>query len=449
MKTPILVFVLVNLLSTFAVAQKTPLLISGPMLGDVNHREAILWLEVSSAVSDIEIHCRKKNEITTRRVFRYSGSLGQDYHPVKMILTNLEPEAGYEYEVYLNGEKQSFDFPLSFQTKKIWERKAPPSFSFTIGSCAYINDPAVDRRAPPYGQDPRIFDSIARNPSDFMLWLGDNVYLRDEDYTSRSGIYYRYSHDRRIPQLKRLLASRPHYAIWDDHDFGPNDANGAFPYKTYSLEAFRDYWGNPGFGEWDQPGIYTSFNWVDADFFLLDDRFYRSDEKLSDPAIHKTYFGEKQLRWLENSLLMSKANFKFIAVGNQVINPVNDFECFCHYQHEWNRLMSFIREYKIGGVVFLSGDRHFTEITSWKPENFYPLYNITSSPLTSSPFTRLQDFPEFNNPARVDSTLLTEQNYIEIEITGATLKERVATVTCYTIENQVAWTFRIPQQDLK
>ena len=100
--------------------------------------------------------------------------------------------AAYDYEIYLNNKKQVFPYPLTFKTKDTWEFRSPaPDFSFIFGSCAYINDPAYDRPGEPYGRDPRIFDTMAKTNADFMLWIGDNTYPREADWTSKSGFYYR------------------------------------------------------------------------------------------------------------------------------------------------------------------------------------------------------------------------------------------------------------------
>jgi len=420
------------------------------MLGYVEHREALIWLEVTPAVNSVQVKCWRKGEHASEKIFSYEGKTGQNYNPLKMVLTNLDMNSAYEYEILLNGKKQTFAFPLSFKTKGIWEyRTSPPSFSFIFGSCAYINDPPYDRPGEPYGRDPRIFDSIANNPSDFMIWGGDNMYTRQADYDSRTGFYYRYTHDRKIPALKKLLASRPNYAIWDDHDYGPDDAGASYELKDISLQAFKDFFGNPSSGEWDNPGIYTHFTWSDCDFFLLDNRFYRSDDAMNDSSDDKHYLGQKQLEWLENSLLFSNASFKFIMSGGQVINPMNDFECYCHYKKEYEQLLSFIRENKITGVIFLSGDRHFSEIIKVEREGMYPLYDITSSAFTSRSFSKFVDAKEFRNPYRVVPSAVTDQNYIKISVSGEKLYDRLVTITCYTVDGKIPWTFQIRQQELK
>ena len=58
----------------------------------------------------------------------------------------------------------------------------------------------------------------------------------------------------------------------------------------------------------------------------MDDRSSRAPNQLRDsiggkPNCEKEFFGTVQLSWLKDKLLGSTATFKFIAVGNQVLNP--------------------------------------------------------------------------------------------------------------------------------
>ena len=95
-----------------------------------------------------------------------------------------------------------------------------------------------------------------------MLWLGDNIYLREPDWNSWTGIIHRYTHDRATPQLQPFMASVHNYAIWDDHDFGPNDSDKSFWNKNLTLKAFKLFWANPSYGTGDIKGTTTSFQWA-------------------------------------------------------------------------------------------------------------------------------------------------------------------------------------------
>ena len=61
-----------------------------------------------------------------------------------------------------------------------------------MGLCVYVNEAPYDRAGPEYGGDYGIFASIDAQRPDFMLWMGDNVYLRPADWNTRTGIYHRY-----------------------------------------------------------------------------------------------------------------------------------------------------------------------------------------------------------------------------------------------------------------
>jgi alkaline phosphatase D len=430
-------------------AQDTSLLVAGPMLGYVEHREALIWIEVAPAVTSIQLKYFKKDNPATVNTITYKGQLGEDYNPEKIVLQNLDMNSNYVYEIYLNNKKQSFTHPLTFTTPDTWQFRRPaPNFSFIFGSCTYINDAAYDRPGEPYGRDPRIFDTIAKTQSDFMIWLGDNTYTREADYTSKSGFYYRYTHTRKCRNMQALLASRPNFAIWDDHDYGPNDGNSSFELKEISLQTFKDFWGNKTFGEPDNPGIYTKFTWSDCEFYLLDDRYYRSDGRMNDSSAEKEFLGDKQMAWLKNGLLYSKATFKFLALGSQVLNPLNDFEGFSHYQKEYTELMQFLKEYKIPGVIFLSGDRHISEIIKFQPEGMYPLYDITSSALTSRNNPKFLQSKEADNPYRVVPSAILDQNFMKLSVSGDR-NNRIATIDAITVDNKVVWEYVIRQMDLK
>jgi alkaline phosphatase D len=434
-------------------AQQEPQFISGPMIGYAEHRSVLIWCEVSQEVRSVTIRYWERDNKEFYYETDYKGQLGNPYNPIKFELLKLKMNAQYQYEIILNGKLIPFSDPHYFKTKDLWEHRKPaPDFSFITGSCAYINDEKYDRPGEPYGQDPVIFRTMANTASDFMLWLGDNLYYREADYSSFAGMQYRYSYQRRAHELQPLFASRPNYAIWDDHDYGPNDANKTFELRENSIKLFKDYWGNKSYGENNNDGVYGKFTWSDCEFFLTDDRSHRSPNELKDsiagkPNCEKEFFGMSQLAWLENSLLSSDATFKFIAVGNEVLNPLSDYECLRHFSCEFTELMSFISAYKISGIVFLTGDRHFSEVITWQPKGGYKMYDITSSALTSEA-ANITGRPEFNNPNRVPGTLVMENNFSKISISGAE-GDRKLKMLCLDKKGEVKSQIEISAKDLQ
>lgn len=426
-------------------------IIAGPMIGYVEHREVALWVQTQCA-KNVSVKCwpvgsnRKKTELTETKLAEGCNAM-----PLTFTLANLDMGTVYSYEVLLDGKVAKISNPLLFKTKTLWEwRTDAPDFSFMLGSCFYVNDSAYDRQGKPYGQGTEIVNKMLDKPTDFMLWLGDNVYTREADYSSASGLMYRYQHTRSDKNLQAFLASRPNYAIWDDHDFGPNDAGKSYDLKKVTRDLFKSYWPAKSYGENDE-GIYSKFKFNDADFFLLDNRYFRDENKWNEKAKpDKTQLGEKQLQWLFNSLLYSNATFKFIAMGGQFLNTATDKESYVYFKNERERILKFIVDNKITGVVFLSGDRHHTELLrekKYKSKLGYDLIELTASPLTAGPNTNISKTPEFNNPLRVSNTLVAENNFCTIQIKGAK-HQRVVVFSCFDKYGTLRWEAAFNQKDL-
>jgi len=419
-------------ISTLLFSQNNSAILGGPMLGPVELRTANIWCEVSPQTQHISIAYKKSGSPGTAKQIMYKGELGADYNPVVFQLTGLEFNTAYEYEITATAQQKSSKKAGRFKTTELWQyRKNVPDLVFLTGSCAYFNEPAVDRLnselinphtpAKPYGGDSSIFESMAKENAAFTLWLGDNWYYREVDFASEWGLNYRASLTRKLPVLQNLMKAMPQLAIWDDHDYGSNDADKTFPQKEASLKVFKSYWPNPSFGE-NGEGIYTKFTYADVEFFMMDDRWFRSNDKLAatiagKPNPEKRMWGQKQMDWLKNALSGSLATFKIIVTGSQTLNPVSPFDCLQSYPIEFNELMDFLNTQKVNGVLFFTGDRHHSEIIRYDRPDMYPLYDVTSSPFTSG--VAAVSGKEIDNPARVAGTLVQAQNYTRVTVSGA------------------------------
>jgi alkaline phosphatase D len=433
-------------------AQQNNGLISGPWAGNVDLRTAVIWLEVSPSVKKVSVSYYPKSDLKNIQKVTFKGELGKPFNPVKLELNGLEFGTTYQYDINLDGKKIALPFSTHFTTKDLWQyRKPVPDFSFLTGSCAYFNEPKYDRPGKPYGGDSSIFETMAKTPADFHVWLGDNWYSREVDYNSVWGLNYRASHDRSHQVLQEFMAKMPQYAIWDDHDYGPNDAGKSYIFKNESRAIFKNYWLNPSYGE-DDKGIYTKVSYGDVDLFLTDDRFFRSEDEIPDsingqPNTNKDFFGKQQMEWLQNSLLYSKATFKIIVTGSQVLNIFNKYECMQHYPYEYNMLLTFLSEQKIKGVLFLTGDRHHSEVIKMSRPNQYPLYDITVSPYTSG-VSKVAKSPEENNPLREPNTLVEVQNFAKFSFAGKK-GERILKVEFIGLKGDKLGEFSVDEKSLK
>jgi alkaline phosphatase D len=394
----------------------------------------------------------KKGEIKSWKAITKKTSIDDWFSPVVFDLVGLDINTTYEYKLSIN---QKAVMPPSkadgsFTTKELWQwRKPAPDFSFITGSCTYVNEPVYDRPGTPYGGDLSIFETMAKEKAAFMLWLGDNWYTREVDYSDRWGLWYRASHGRSHPSMQNFLKSTSHIGIWDDHDFGPNDIGTNYILKDESRKIFHSYFPNTSAG-FNNEGIYTMYSYADVDIFMMDDRWWRSADETKDsvdgkPNPAKTLWGKQQMEWLKNSLRFSSATFKIIATGSQVLNPVSPYDKLLDFPAEYYELMNFLEENKINGVLFLTGDRHHSEIIKVNRPTTYPLYDITASPLTSG--THKFSGPEKENPYRVLG-IDEKQNYTRLSFMGEKA-ERKLTVEFFGIKGEKLGEWSIKANELK
>jgi len=425
--------------------------VSGPMLGQVEIRTAKIWVEVKPQTKKLSLRYWKKDKPSVVITQIAAPEAGAWYTPVLFTLVNLEMNTAYEYEVVIESAKTERLPKADFHTLELWQwRKPAPDFSFLTGSCAYFNEPMYDRPGKPYGGDSSIFEAMGKEKAAFMMWLGDNWYTREADYYSVWGLYYRASRDRSWPVMHDFLKNMSHYAIWDDHDYGYNDADKSFIFRNASTEVFKKYWANPAYGQ-DGQGIYTKLSYSDCDFFMMDDRSFRSSDRMEPridgkPNPDKKMWGDKQMEWLKNSLVSSNAVFKIIVTGSQTLNVASPWDCLQNYPIEFDDLMNFLKAEKINGVLFITGDRHHSEINKYDRAGTYSLYDITSSALTSG--VGKVGGAELNNPGRLPNTLVEQNNYARISVSGKA-GERAMKVEFLGVKGELLASWSVTETQLK
>lgn len=423
------------------------LLEAGPMLGYVEMQEANLWIQTTEPVS-FEIKYWKKNNDQTPKQSFSNKTRASDSNTAHVKLPNLDYGTTYRYELYLNDKRVSLSYDTEFTTQQLWQwRKAAPDFTVALGSCLYINDKKYDRPGEPYGKGVGILEEIQEQEPDIMLWLGDNVYYREPDFYSKSRMDYRYQDARNTPEMQPLLAEAINLATWDDHDYGPNNSDRSYRLREESLDIFKRYWANPGYGISGTKGVFTKYNYSDVEFFFMDDRYHRAPNELDKRD--KAFFGKAQLQWLKDSLLGSNATFKIIVVGNQVTNKMHGNESLYAFGHEYHELMNFLKREEVPGVIFVSGDRHFTELLKTERGRDYPLYEFTSSPLSSGTYNTLNESVEYDNPQRVDGSLVfKDQNFGMIRISGKDNNRKLVLQT-FGSDGSKLWEYTIHEDEIK
>lgn len=380
-------------------------IVSGPLQGPPRAGGADLWLMAEEARTAALEYWPQDQPAAVRRSAPQAVEAARQ-EAVTLRLEGLEPGRRYEYRVLLDGAAAHAQPRLLHAAPP----GAEPPLRLLLGSCAHLRDDADSGR--PFSEGYHVFDEMAARGGDLMLWLGDNHYYREADTRSPEGMAARWVQVRRHPSLQGLLRALPHAAIWDDHDFGPNDSHREFASRDDSLALFRRHWPQPPGGTPATPGIFQKLSLGDVDLFLLDSRYHR------DPLARAAgggLYGAAQLAWLRRELLASRAAFKLVAGGTQFLNDSNRFEDWHHYPRERGEFLDWLRTTRIEGLLFLSGDRHHTELLRHERQGAYPLYELTCSPLTSR-LALPRD--EQDNPLRAPGTLVVERNWCEISLGG-------------------------------
>lgn len=356
-------------------------LLAGPMLGHVTESEAWVWVRTHRG-SELTGTARQHGKNFSPSRVR---DLGDDCHIVEFA--GLSAGTDTEIEIVATGRGRRAAEKLATRTAPAVSDTGVVRIAF--GSCVKVSS---------YPEVP-VWRRIAEEKPDLMIHVGDNIYQilgdggerhfsttgHNGDWTIPDRIMARHMETRMNEDLQPLLRSVPSYAVWDDHDYGHNNADSGFIYKDYALDHFRQVWANPGWGVPGTQGIFSSFRRGPVEVFLLDDRYHKwvsTDEHKDVPEDERTIWGEGQLQWLMASLRASRAPVKVIANGTQFICASGRGEG--HMQeapHEQKRLLDFLAEHRIGGVVFLSGDRHHSEAMQMKSEGRAMIVECTSSPI--------------------------------------------------------------------
>ncbi len=255
-----------------------------------------------------------------------------------------------------------------------------------------------------------VWDAILETKPDLFVFLGDNIYADTRDMKVMRECYAQLAAK---PGFKKLRDNVPIVAVWDDHDFGENDAGSDYPMKDQSREMFLEFWGEPK----DSPrrkrdGVYASYIFGPAgqrvQIILPDLRTHRTPITKIDmggkpykqwaterneaglsvpgpyarnPDASATMVGEAQWTWLEEQF-QAPVDVRIFGSSLQVLADYPGWESWIVYARDHQRLIDLIRRQRADGMVLLSGDTHYAELSKLDLNVPYPLWDITCSGLT-------------------------------------------------------------------
>ena len=285
-------------------------------------------------------------------------------------------------------------FSLSFLlliTTSLCAQKPGLISKIAFGSCAEETAPQP------------VLDLVVKHKPDLFVYLGDNVY---GDTRDMNVLQAKYDSLAAKPEFQRMKKAVPIIATWDDHDYGWNDDGKYYPFKKEAKEIFLKFFDEPANSERRKhEGIYTSYmyesNGKKLQIILIDNRTFRNNLRLYRGELNhepkyfypldyyphqiedSAFLGEEQWKWLEGEL-KKPADIRLIGSGSQFGIEYNGYEAWANYPHEQKRFLNLIKKTRANGVVFITGDVHYAEISKLDVEGQYPIYDVTASGITST-----------------------------------------------------------------
>lgn len=318
----------------------------GPMLGAVTSDGARVW-----------VRTLKPGQVTVRvkvdgkeETFGPVDSSNESDLTAIVPVTGLMPNTSYRYRVLV--DEKPIKMP---ETAMLVTAPEDGKVRIAFGSCSHrwgLGNPALSA-------------AIRNRRPACMLLIGD---IAAQDRNNHIGQHRSDYLMRDLqPAWQDLVATVAVYATWDDHDYFDNDKAGIPPGKPergivgYTdadrravWSVFRECWNNPsyGFGEQGQ-GLFLRTRIGPCDIIMTDNRYFRENKEGS-------FLGDQQMEWLKKQLLDCQGPFIIVSSGTMWSDYID------RGKDSWGKwdpegreeILRFIEENRIGGVLFISGDRH-------------------------------------------------------------------------------------------
>ena len=317
-----------------------------------------------------------------------SSALAKDLKkitPVKQIQNSFSPYRidhlraeellpDIKYRLVIQDDKGRKIDERVFQTLNLDKRE----INFAAASCM------DDKWSLP--EQKQMWESLISRRPEMIFLIGDNVYA--DKYTPKQELRFffeRYAEAFQTIPLYKTRRLIPVLAVWDDHDYGQNNGGSVFKYKSQMQEMFRGFF----FLQPDQKylfqgeGVSFLLKTKYQNFFFMDTRSFKEESS-------GFLWGGSQKQWLFRQIKKFK-NPSWIINGMQFFGSHHKFESFeRHSASKFKSMMKGLGEAS-SPVVFLSGDRHLSELLKVRIGS-YMTYELTTSPIHASVYPKPRDF---------------------------------------------------------
>lgn len=268
---------------------------------------------------------------------------------VNFDVDGLTPSRRYQYAVEVDG--------VLDDARRGWVETFPEgasSFLVAFASCART------------GSNGKVYDAIRGENPLLYLALGDLNYgdIRGEDLPRFMRAY-----DRTLtaPSQSTLYRSTSVGYVWDDHDYGGNDADRSSASRRAAQEAYRlavphyPFRTDPADG-----AIYQSFVVGRVRFVLTDLRSHRDPHpgeiEGTEQLAERTMMGPAQLAWFENELRSAVDEGQAVVWASSspwIETATETSDAWGGYAAERAQVATMVRDLGIGDrMLMVAGDAH-------------------------------------------------------------------------------------------
>lgn len=322
----------------------------GPVVGAVTATSARVFVQTDAAAS-VKLRYNTTPDLQGAVESPAASTRASDF-TAQITLDKLNAASTYYFDIVVDGVAQLTDPLPRFKTFPTAGTVAP--FRFVV-----LTDFRKPSEKP---MDTRVFGHASDENPDFVILGGDMDHRGPKtDAKKRQMFQDLYTPANGYQEFVNLILRRyPLAHFWDDHDIGTQDADKTYRKKTLSLEILQEYfplYPVSAYGDWQQ------FTYGHAAFWLLDSRSQRDPNDTPDgpdkSMLDGDNLGDKgQWVWLTQSLRASTARWKFILTPVPFNPTVVKLDSWRGFKAERARLVQFLHENHIEGVIFISGDVH-------------------------------------------------------------------------------------------
>lgn len=315
---------------------------------------------------------------------------------------------------------------------------SPLTLNLMVASCFSI--PGYRSPAP---LQPTLYNkmtAMAKTVSaDFMLSVGDVIYVQPLSISSEISIQAAYAQLKRYPRLQGLFSNSTWLACNDDHEFSANDGLQNGPIISVLRNKFTDNFPLHSVSPDYRASVTMTKN---ITFVTLDTVSCRrlNPASTQDGEAFLSILGPHQLQFLLDALSSVSATFGatalcFVLVGKSMFGQQGK-STFLYCLAERAPIFDHIKKLRLKNVVFICGDSHFSDVSQFSVDDNQLVREIRCSAIGSEP--RAGDV----NPARCEGSLVTKNNFGAIHISGL-YNNYTITYTNHTIDSEYTYSWSL------